>query len=205
MWINCRLEMIHTKEALENLEVRASEELTDQELLSSPKSDFSKTVNVLHPQVKQILVDCLWERNLAFPISDEEKGLKNWYTKYMGFLFARLNSSRRRELIQRFGGAPAPAVLSPSPELNDSGLQPTSGEHSSNSPNSASDKQSSKQKETIVVAVVVTAAVTFVFSVLLFFCCRWFCGTGSGWGRNDESPLLSLSLSDYSTGTFITS
>ncbi|CAA3008964.1 formin 5 [Olea europaea subsp. europaea] len=207
MWINCRLEMIHTKEALENLEVHASEELTDKELLSSPKSDFSKTVNVLHPQVKQILVDCLWERNLAFPISDEEKGLKNWYNKYMGFLFARLNSSRRRELIQRFGGAPAPApapapaVPSPSPELNDSGLQPTSGEHSSNSPNSASDKQSSKQKETIVVAVVVTAAVTFVFSALLFFCCRWFCGTGSGWGRNDESPLLSLSLSDYSTAS----
>ncbi|KAL2476221.1 Formin-like protein 5 [Abeliophyllum distichum] len=208
MWINCRLELIHAKEALENLELCALEEWsTDKKLSnvrSSPKEDMSRTVNVLHPQVKQILVDCLRERNLMFPISEEENGLKNWYTKYMGFLFARLNSSRRRELNQRLGSAPASAVLSSSPApsiLNDSGLQPTSGEHSSDSPNSVSDVQSSNQKsskKTVVVAVVVTAAATFVVAALLFICCCRFCGTGSGQGRNDGSPLLSLSLSDYS-------
>ncbi|CAA3011645.1 Hypothetical predicted protein [Olea europaea subsp. europaea] len=36
------------------------------------------------------------------------------------FLFARPNSSERRQLIQRFGGAAATAVSSPSPPLNDS-------------------------------------------------------------------------------------
>lgn len=130
----------------------------DKERSSSAKADISKTVNILHPQVKQIIVDCLQERNLMFPISKEEKDLKIWQ-----FLFARPNSSERRELIQRFGGAAATAVSSPSPPLNDSGLQPTSREHSLNGPNSASDVLSSKQKKIVVVAVVVTAAATFVF------------------------------------------
>lgn len=102
-----------------------------------------------------------------FPISEEEKDLKIWCTKYLGFLFARPNSSRRRELIKRFGGSPATEVSSPSPQLNDSSLQPTSGEHSSNSPNSASVVLSSKRKKTVV-SVVVNAAVTFFFCPALY-------------------------------------
>lgn len=54
---------------------------------------------------------------------------------------------------------------------------------------------------TVIIAVVVTAAVTFVAAALLFLCCSRFCRTGSGGRRNDERPLLSLSLSDYSVGS----
>lgn len=79
MWINCRLEMMQVEQALENLEVCISEEWPmDKERSSSAKADISKTVNILHPQVKQIIVDCLQERNLMFPISKGEKDLKIW-------------------------------------------------------------------------------------------------------------------------------
>ncbi|XP_050216765.1 formin-like protein 5 isoform X2 [Mercurialis annua] len=56
-----------------------------------------------------------------------------------------------------------------------------------------------KHKE-VIIAVVVTAAVTFAFAALFFFCCTKICKRGSTARLNDERPLLSLSLSDYSTG-----
>ncbi|KAK4484412.1 hypothetical protein RD792_006991 [Penstemon davidsonii] len=67
---------------------------------------------------------------------------------------------------------------------NDSDVKPTS-EKSSN--------------EVVIIAVTITACVTFIFALLLFICCRKCCGNGSGRSRNDERPLLSLSLSDYSS------
>lgn len=51
---------------------------------------------------------------------------------------------------------------------------------------------------TILMAVGVTAAVTFLVSILLFYLC---CAGSFAAGRNDERPLLSLSLSDNSVGT----
>ncbi|KAH6835553.1 formin homology5 [Perilla frutescens var. hirtella] len=51
---------------------------------------------------------------------------------------------------------------------------------------------------TIIIAVGVTASVTFIVSILLFYLC---CANGLAAGRNDERPLLSLSLSDNSVGT----
>lgn len=51
---------------------------------------------------------------------------------------------------------------------------------------------------TILMAVGVTAAVTFLVSILLFYFC---CAGSFAAGRNDERPLLSLSLSDNSIGT----
>ncbi|KAK4398468.1 hypothetical protein Sango_1322300 [Sesamum angolense] len=101
---------------------------------------------------------------------------------------------------------PAPTEVPASPplppffprDLDPSNLLPTS---SGNASANASDVQSNNQKtskKTVVIAVTVTASVTFVIAALLFFFCRRCCGTGSGRGRNDESPLLSLSLSDYS-------
>ncbi|KAG5255128.1 formin protein [Salix suchowensis] len=55
--------------------------------------------------------------------------------------------------------------------------------------------------KTIVFAVVVTAGVTFVVAALFFLLCNKVCRRGPGARRNDERPLLSLSLSDYSVGS----
>ncbi|XP_057950106.1 formin-like protein 5 [Malania oleifera] len=88
------------------------------------------------------------------------------------------------------------------PSFNDSSLQPSDGENSS-SPDSGSNVQSNKQSsnhKSVVIAVVITAAGTFVFAALLFLCCQK-CRNGSGVRRNDERPLLSLSLSEFSVGS----
>ncbi|XP_002522822.2 formin-like protein 5 isoform X1 [Ricinus communis] len=80
---------------------------------------------------------------------------------------------------------------------------PTS-ENSSAGPNSdptvKPDSGDSKHKE-IIIAVVVTAVVTFAFAALFFLCCTKICRRSSGRRQNDERPLLSLSLTDYSTGS----
>ncbi|XP_050368199.1 formin-like protein 5 [Argentina anserina] len=51
-------------------------------------------------------------------------------------------------------------------------------------------------RKPIIIAVVVTASVTFVFAAVFFLCCTKICNKQRKGRQNDESPLLSLSLSD---------
>uniref|UniRef100_A0A5B6Z1K3 Formin-like protein n=1 Tax=Davidia involucrata TaxID=16924 RepID=A0A5B6Z1K3_DAVIN len=244
LWVNCWLELIHAKEAIEDLELYVPEEQSSSsnEIISKSRSlakeNIQKAISVLHPQVKQTLLDCLRKKKLLFLVSGEESSSKNWYTKYLESLFPRSDSPRRRELLQSSTETPAPSPavgspsFSPTPssvpapsssqvpspqrpaespvqpffprDFNDSSLPPTAGDHSSASPNSSTNVQSNKQNsshKSVVIAVGVTAAVTFIVATLLFLCYHKTCKTGSGVGRNDERPLLSLSLSDYSTGS----
>ncbi|XP_020229293.1 formin-like protein 3 [Cajanus cajan] len=59
------------------------------------------------------------------------------------------------------------------------------------------DGHSNKKK--VVLAVVITALVTFIAAALLFLCCSRYRKTGHV-RLNDDRPLLSLSMSDYSVG-----
>ncbi|KAL1325404.1 hypothetical protein HN51_035477 [Arachis hypogaea] len=63
--------------------------------------------------------------------------------------------------------------------------------------NKTEDKHSNKK--TVVIAVVITALVTLIGAALLFMFCGRFSKIGQG-RKNDERPLLSLSMSDYSVG-----
>ncbi|PON55941.1 Formin, FH2 domain containing protein [Trema orientale] len=101
---------------------------------------------------------------------------------------------------------PAPSPKQPffPPINNDSNLGGPPAENSSSGPDSGSNVRAdkkSKSHRSVVIAVAVTASVTFVIVALLFLCCSGFCGTGSKVRRNDERPLLSLSLSDFSIGS----
>ncbi|KAK2984780.1 hypothetical protein RJ640_004605 [Escallonia rubra] len=237
LWVSCRLELIHAKEAPEDVDLYVPEEKTSvsdetiSKFRSWAKENTLNAVSILHPQVKQTLLDCLARKNLMFLVCEEESGPKNWYTEFLASMFTSPDSPRRRRLLQSITEAPAPSpaaaspTISPAPSsnpapssseahnsgsplepffppnINDSGLQPTASEVSSASPESSNvplSKQNSSRK-TVIIAVVVTAAVTFLVAALLFVCYR-VCRTGSGVGRNDERPLLSLSLSDYSIG-----
>ncbi|KZV17528.1 formin-like protein 5, partial [Dorcoceras hygrometricum] len=187
--------------------------------ISRTKKD--EIIKVMLPLLDQLILDCLRENSHMFPTTGEEKGSETWYTKSLGY-FLTQTSFPQRKLAQAFGEAPAPSpmVLSPSPtpsisalpdpqpsespppqffprDFSGSVLQPTTSEQSSAG---ASDVKSGEHKtnnRTVVVAVVITASVTFFIAAMFFFCCRK-CGAGSVRGRNDERPLLSLSLSDYS-------
>ncbi|KAJ8763673.1 hypothetical protein K2173_003145 [Erythroxylum novogranatense] len=108
--------------------------------------------------------------------------------------------------------APSPSVNPPSPTPGTKPFfppvdrsPPPPGENGSSDPVSGSDVEpvsaTKSNHQPIIIAVAVTASVTFVFAALLFFCCTRMCGGGRGARRNDERPLLSLSLSDYSAGS----
>lgn len=194
------------------------------------EEDTQKPVHVLNPEVNWIL-DCLRQKNLPSLIYGEEGGSENWYTKYLEFFSARTDAPRRH-LLQSPASVPAPSPSvgspapspspSPAPSPSDSqlaaqspspgvpfsaptfsNLQPTAdGQSSSNPDSSASGQPNTKNsnRKPVVVAVVATATLSFVFAAFLFFC--YCCRKRSGGGRNDERPLLSLSLSDYSIGRY---
>lgn len=102
--------------------------------------------------------------------------------------------------------APKSGHPSPSPETPFfQHLDPPATGDTAAQPSSATDAQANKKsnhERTVVLAVVITALVTFVIAALLFLCCSRF-RNGRG-KQNDERPLLSLSMGDYSIGTFIT-
>ncbi|KAL3508550.1 hypothetical protein ACH5RR_027951 [Cinchona calisaya] len=230
--VYCRLELTRANVAVEDLEFHGpvdKSRIRDEIILNSrslAKSDRLKIVRALDAKVEKTLFDCLRKKDLMFLISGEEKDSKNWYDRYLDFMFIRTDVYNRRELIQSPGEAPSPSTTVPSPapppsipivpksqrnasppsppffprDFGKSNLQPTPSKQSSADP-SSSDVEENKQnssRNTVVIAVAVTASATFVVSALLFLCCRRFCGRGSGLGKNDERPLLSLSLSDYS-------
>ncbi|TKY66697.1 Formin protein 5 [Spatholobus suberectus] len=102
--------------------------------------------------------------------------------------------------------APAPLVpRTPRPSLSPTSffpkLTPAAASEISAPPSSDVNKQEDKHsnKKTVVLAVVITAVVTFVAAALLFLCCSRFRKTGHV-RLNDDRPLLSLSMSDYSVG-----
>ncbi|KAJ7948501.1 Formin-like protein [Quillaja saponaria] len=94
-------------------------------------------------------------------------------------------------------------------DLGKSSLRLSANKTSSKSQPSGSKVKATKKKKSstkqVVAAVVITAVVTFVLAALLFLCCCRFSRTRSGIRQNDERPLLTLSLSDYSVGIYFPS
>ncbi|KAF4394601.1 hypothetical protein F8388_020426 [Cannabis sativa] len=191
---------------------------------SLAKENIQKTISFLNPQI----LYCLQTHNPLFRVSGEEVGSKIWYPKYLESIFSRYVPRRvlAFESLKSVAGAPAPAPASraaPSPSQlpssdpptspkmpffppinNDPNLRSPPAKNSTAGPNSGLDAQDvkrSKSNRSVVIAVAVTASVTFVIVALLFLCCGGYCGTGSKLRRNDERPLLSLSLSEFSIGS----
>lgn len=226
---NCRPELLQAQNTLQDFEQRLAEKSSYSSELENGKSSrtqMHQAINVLFPQVYQILIDCVRGNNLVLRSAGEEKRLGSWYTRHLKVLFNLPWSSTRRVLAQTPGEAPAPSPssLSPSPAPSiplrptnipasppvvpfldpdvNSNVRPTASDQTSGG--GASGEQSSNQKSsnrTVVIAVVVTASVTLVIVAVLFIFCRRCCGIGPGRGKNDERPLLSLSMSDYSIGS----
>lgn len=224
--------MLRAQKTLQDLELRFTEKSSYRNELVNSKSSSTQmhqSVNVLFPQVYQILIDCVRRKSLRLRNMGEEKHSVSRYTRSLKSLFDLTWSSTRRKLAQTPGEAPAPspsslsASPSPSPAPSvpqaptnvpaspptapfflpdvNSNSRPTAGEQTSTG---ASDEKASNHKSnkrTVVIAVVVTASVTLVIVAVLFIFCRRCCGFGPGRGKNDERPLLSLSISDYSICT----
>ncbi|CAN4117764.1 unnamed protein product [Withania somnifera] len=209
LWLNCRLELVHSNEAAE-FSGPGEEASSSHGFLSNRRSltkSKAKNVDLL---TKEALMGCLVKKNLMFLVSGEEKHSSTWYTRCMDFLFSWYGAPRRRELLQ-VGDAPAPAPApatatsssetpkSPPPARPPS--KPFFPVDYNNSSKSAAPSNQKSNTKTILVAVLVTASVTFIVVALFFICYCKVCGVGYRKGKNDERPLLSLSMSDYSVGS----
>ncbi|XP_031119819.1 formin-like protein 5 [Ipomoea triloba] len=227
IWLNCRIELIHAKEAVEDPEfsVRVDKYKGNRERVSngrsSTKEETQKIVNILHPFVKQTLLGCLREKNLMFLVSGEESVSKTWYSKCLDFLFVRSCAPKQRELFQSCGEIPAPSPIvashSPKPSMpkvakssphadppvqpfNPRKLSDTATVKNSKTNLSYSLKAQSEQSSSAPVAA--AAVLVLVAVALLSICCYMICGGGSGKGQNDERPLLSLSSAASSQKSF---
>lgn len=194
---------------------------------SLEKSSVEKFNNVLHPHLKQTLLHCIRKNNLLLHVA---RGGGSWSTRYIESLLPRRLAeipTPASAPAPALAPAPAPArgralVTSPMhpPAISpvqvpkakpssppkpffpiDSSSPPAVDTNSGSGGNAQADKRKNNHKS-VIIAVVVTAAVTFVLAALFFLCCSRLCRTGSGVRQNDERPLLSLSMSDYSVGMY---
>ncbi|XP_011048274.1 PREDICTED: formin-like protein 5 [Populus euphratica] len=224
--IICKVDFIQLKEADENLNFCFPEETFNGAIelrskgWSVSKENIQKLIKVQHPQLKETLLDCIRKDNHLFHVSGDEGGADNYHTKC---------AIARRNLLQIISEPPAPVPAvgspfpspSPAPDLAPSPAStpisvpspqepffphltpppPSPSESSSSQTSGPIEPDNGNNHKTVVIAVVVTAGVTFVVAALFFLLCTKVCWRGSGARRNDERPLLSLSLSDYSVGS----
>ncbi|KAK4778541.1 hypothetical protein SAY86_006069 [Trapa natans] len=194
------------------------------ECLSFSKGNIWEVIHALRPDLKQKVVDCLRRNGLTFRVSGVETVPKHWYSRYPEPVSSSLNTHRRFLAATSPAAAPGPAVsISPSPSpsgtLDSDSNVPTppkvpffppfnalspqallSQENSSESQGSNDQViKGNGNNKAVVIAVSVTASVTFLLAALLFICYNKFRSRVRA-GRNDERPLLSLSMSDYAFG-----
>ncbi|XP_019052007.1 PREDICTED: formin-like protein 5 [Nelumbo nucifera] len=122
LWIKCRLDLVQMKESDKNIDLNFPEQIAigsngiNSEVQSLENGNLQKAISALPSQTIEILLDCLRKKD-HFYISGEEGGSKNWYTKYMEFLFGWPEYSRRflgGVLLQNVvSPAQAPAVEPP--------------------------------------------------------------------------------------------
>ncbi|KAI4388330.1 hypothetical protein MLD38_000667 [Melastoma candidum] len=219
LWMHCRAELIHLKEIVEDLNLCQSAGPHDHPIAYYSECESLSMENIwqfsdlLHPQMKICIVDSLSKSGTSFPVWGDDD-TKKWFA---GSLAAESVSERRYLAGNSHTPSPedpdeeqipddpasSPDEILYSPDFLDSSSPPPPGHSvkttkSHDSHSSTSNKQSGQ--DTVVVAVVVTAVVTFLVAAILFLCCCRVCANGHA-GRNDERPLLSLSLSDYSGGS----
>ncbi|XP_071736650.1 formin-like protein 3 [Rutidosis leptorrhynchoides] len=217
VWTNCGTELTHLMEAFQDLEFSSNQETH----LEQDKRLNSLALDDLH--IKKTIFDCLNVKSINFPESGQENPPRKWYMEYLHYFSLDPNQSHRtRRLAETNAPAPAPSPgfspsPSPSPGPSPSAApsfmvppsapffpvlprDPGSGEATEapigSSANQQSNNGNNDTHKKIIIAVVTTATTTFFLAALIFCCYTRTCGKRRG--QNDERPLLSLSMSDYS-------
>ncbi|KAL4580203.1 hypothetical protein LXL04_016387 [Taraxacum kok-saghyz] len=209
VWANCGTELTHLIEVFQDLHHSSSEYKTLE------NETILKSLALQDLQVKKTILDCLSSKTIAFPESGEDNHSRKWYLDYLEyFRFGFTNSRRTRKLAEADSPSPTPTPApssspaeAPTPRMPPSPpffpaqpLDPTSGrtEQAPVAPFDNTQSNNGKNDDThkkIIIAVVVTATTTF-FLAGLMFCC--YTRALAKRRQNDERPLLSLSMSDYS-------
>ncbi|MCL7052264.1 hypothetical protein MKW94_024994 [Papaver nudicaule] len=227
LWINCRLHKMQVQETYDRFDFCFPEDFpigSDSGNQVLTKQSLHEAINLLPPEMKQDLLDCLQKHSIACQMSGEDDDSDTWYTKYLQPVLEWSVATRRflaaDSLVIGASAAPSPSPgaqssrngpsRSPGHSLGKQIVSPSSskalrsdGAHSPKKPQSKSSSQSKKQnnQKSIAVAISVTAATTFIFAALLFCCYQKCRRSYSGDGLKDDRPLLTLSLSDFSVGS----
>ncbi|KAJ0103332.1 hypothetical protein Patl1_04394 [Pistacia atlantica] len=195
LWISCREHLIHLEEVVEDLNLCLPEEKPGS------TNEMKSTSQPLTKGNIQKLENCAASLLEANSFTMYKKGqafvsCRNWALNHVGELLKPLPMPQAHPLPLALplplAPAPAPAPLAPGP-------MPSLV--SKPSPPPPSSSTAFFPVDSSPPPAIVTAAVTFFLAALLFFCCRRLRNGGDR--RNDERPLLSVSMSDYSVGNSI--
>ncbi|GMH24324.1 hypothetical protein Nepgr_026167 [Nepenthes gracilis] len=221
LWAKCGLELSKLKEVSEdlgfsNLEISGITDGNTPKDEGSTEENVQKALSILHSLLGNNPFDCLKEEYVVFPVSGEEESHTIWYPRHVKSILSKMGKLvdlRRRldhELLETATTAAPAATPSPPPSPRNSLHPPKRPARTPTPPpspapppslkphasNSKSKTSKSSSRVPIVIAVVLTAAVTFFVSAVIFLCCRKAFHKSSGYEYKDDSPLLSLSLSD---------
>lgn len=192
LWISCWQDLRDLNNHYEDEDpfLCVSKEMPDCPKLIDTKEIFRKLSDVLQPQLKQTLLQCVRKKKLLDLASEQGSHSDSWLVQYL-----RHDAPRRKLADQK--SPPAPKSGKSSPPKPQKAAPPSKKQKGSEKAGSGSKASKSKDdpSKLIIAAVVVTAVATFTVAALLFCCC--FC-CRSRKKRNDEKPLLTLSSSDYS-------
>ncbi|TKY48992.1 Formin protein 5 [Spatholobus suberectus] len=199
LWITCWEDLIHLKKEVGDVDLclpresyRSTNEISS-EIGSIAREKIQKLINTCYPQLKENVLHCLTKNNFPFNVPKEEDDSKIWHATYMGSLSSR-----------RYLGHVLPQHISETQNKEDE--SPKKNNHKSQGSNKKSNKKSEssgsedKDKKTSMTTMAIIILVTFLGAALLLLCCCRLCGNGQV-SQNDERPLLSMSMNDYSVGS----
>ncbi|KAK6241584.1 Formin [Theobroma cacao] len=113
-WIHCTKEMAEKRDAIKDFDLYMPQ--TTNDLISAllAKGNIEKAIDILPPQVRETLFDCLSKKGLIFHASNPEVTFKHWFRKCLEFIF-KLPHAPRRYLVsvsnQHITSGPSPALV----------------------------------------------------------------------------------------------
>ncbi|XP_010533507.1 PREDICTED: formin-like protein 5 [Tarenaya hassleriana] len=199
----------------------------DVDCVKEAVEEFNLCLPVAKDNVeKHIFLDCVGKSRKALDVFGHKVGFEIHRDKYLKVSLS-LPSAPRRNLASKPSPGPSPSLGTFAPSPKHSRIPPTRArapspwnsffppkvnmrpppppppakKNSSSNSRPGPGKGGDDNHKTVIIAVIVTAVVTFMFAALCFLCCMKVFGHRSGGKQNDERPLLSLSMNDYSVGS----
>lgn len=180
LWITCLEELIHQKKQIGDFGLCFPQESSSNTIKISSRiesitrENIQKLITTCYPELEENFLQCLRKNNVPFQVSPEEDESK----KCLGSLSSR-----------RYLGD------------GESATKSSADKKSTKKSSKSSTIKSKDHKKAVYDAIAKTALVTFLAATLLFLCCCSCCRRGRV-KQTDERPLLSMSLNDYSVGTY---
>ncbi|WVY99541.1 hypothetical protein V8G54_025611 [Vigna mungo] len=169
LWITCWEDLIRLKKEVLCLPKECCRNSNQVNFGSVARQNIQQMINACYPQLKENVLKCFRKHHFPIHALKEEDASKIWHST---------SPSSRRYLGQIFPRQLSETTANKEHELHIS----------------IKVKEDTKASGTSMAIPLVVAVVAVVLVIL---CCYRFCGSGQV-SQNDERPLLSMSMNDYS-------